>query len=299
MAVTVPVTFKASPLPLNFSGTPQTFLDAMVARLSIEATANIAFYTTGSVAPASNTGAWLKNGITWYVWDTGTGAYVPETLEFQSLKYIAQAAAPDPTKYTFWIVLDGGGVAQSIKYYSGGSWNDVYASTFANIYTKAQTDAAITVAIAANPVAAGLNSFKATPSVGQAIVFAAPGTTTATIVLGTELYDSSSVFAANTFIAPTAGVYTFKGSARFDCTAGAPTGNSMSIAVSVNGAALAGDLNSDSSVNGRNLTCTSDVKLNAGDSVTLVASVTITGASGTWTIGTGEGQTAFSGFRVN
>lgn len=81
MATQVPVTFKAAPLPFNFSGTPQQFLDAVVARLSLESGESIGFFVIGSTAPTSNVGPWLKNGTTWYVWNVATGAYVAATVE--------------------------------------------------------------------------------------------------------------------------------------------------------------------------------------------------------------------------
>jgi len=294
---TVPVTFKASPLPQNFAGTPQQLQDAIVARLSIEPQNAIAFFSTGSVAPSSNTGPWLKNGITWYVWDVGTGAYVPETLESQSLAYIAQMAAPDPAIYTFWIVLDGSGVAQSIKTYSGGAWNDVYASTFANIYTKSQTDAAIAAAVAAGQNA-GSASFGVVMTASQNIVFAAPGEQTPQLVWGTEQYDPDSVFSGNVFAAPKTGLYTFKLSAYLSVTAGAPTGNSIALNLTLNGNPAATALQDTSSANARIISLCKDLQLNAGDLVGGSIDITVGGSTGTWTVNSTPAWTYFSGFRV-
>jgi hypothetical protein len=152
MSTTLPVSFRASPLPSNFRGTPQRFLDALIARISIESQDSLSFFVTGAVAPTSNVGPWLKNGTTWYVWDTGTGAYVPEVIEFQSLRYIASQAAPDQAKYTFWIELDGSGKAIAVKYYSGGAWKDVYEDKFGTYSTTTQMNTAI-----ANAITAGNN----------------------------------------------------------------------------------------------------------------------------------------------
>src|SRR5690242_4109273 len=77
----VPVTFKASPLVPNFKGTPQQFLDAIVARLALESQYEIAFFVSGPNEPTSNVGPWLKNGTAWYVWSDADGAYVPATVE--------------------------------------------------------------------------------------------------------------------------------------------------------------------------------------------------------------------------
>ncbi len=296
MPTTVPVTFRASPLPQNFVGTPQQFADALVARLAIEAQTQIAFYVTGSVAPSSDVGAWLKNGVTWYVWDVVTGAYIPEIIESESLKYIAQVTEPDPNKYTFWIELDGGGAATAIKTYSALAWHDVYEATFANIYTKAQTDAAITAAIDEGAVA-GSAAFKAESNASQDVVFAVPGNTLTTLAFGVEVYDDDSVFADNAFVAPEAGIYVFKAAAYINVTAGTPTDNVLSLNICVNGNPSATQLFPDSSTGARIYNLTQDLKLNAGDTVTVTADIQIGGGSGTWTIN-GAYWTSFSGFRI-
>lgn len=294
--MSIPVTFKASPLPQNFAGSPQQFLDAIIARISIEAQNSIAFFSSGSVAPSSNTGPWLKNGITWYVWDVGTGAYVPETLESPSLGYIAQAAAPDPAIYTFWIVLDGSGVAQGIRTYSGGAWTDVYAGILANYYTKAQTDAAI--AAATSVVVAGQGAFLAVPTASQNIIFVSPGEQIPQIAFGTEQYDPDSAFSANVFKAPATGFYHFDLSAYLSVTAGAPTGNGISLNLLVNGTVVATALQDTSSVNARIISLAKGVNLSLGDLVSATIDITISGSSGTWTINSTPAWTFFSGFRV-
>ncbi len=245
----------------------------------------------------SNVGAWLKNGITWYVWDVVTGAYIPEVIESQSLKYIAQAAAPDPTKYTFWIKLDGGGVAQSIQYYSGGTWNDVYASTFANIYTKAQTDAAIAAAFA--NVVTGKGAFRAIATSNQDIAFVAPAETIVQVVFGLEQYDPDSVFAANAFTCPATGFYSFKTSVYLGVTVGSPTGNSISVNIRVNGTPVQLQLYDDSAAGARVYSFGADLPLNVGDIVDVSADVTVGGGTpATWTISPVAGAVSFSGYRV-
>lgn len=128
MATPLPVSFAASPLPTTFKGTPQQLLDAYTARLQLVTTNQLSLFVSGSTAPLTNSGPWLKNGITWYVWDVNTGAYIPEVIEFQSLRYIAQQNAPDPNLYTFWIVLDASGNPTGIEYFGPSSmWVDIYA----------------------------------------------------------------------------------------------------------------------------------------------------------------------------
>lgn len=149
MTTQLPLNFRASPLPADFNGTAQEFLDALIERLSAESSNSISFFASGSVAPTSNVGPWLKNDQEWYVWDNGTAAYVPLVVNSESLKYIASQSAPDHTKYTFWIELDGSGKAQSVQYYSGGAWHDVYEDKFAQYSTTTAMNAAISAAVSA------------------------------------------------------------------------------------------------------------------------------------------------------
>lgn len=80
MADTLPVTFRSAPLPSTWRGTPRELQDAITARLTIETQTELALFVTGSVAPVTNVGPWLKDGVTWYVWDDGSGSYIPEIL---------------------------------------------------------------------------------------------------------------------------------------------------------------------------------------------------------------------------
>jgi len=130
MSVTLPVTFRASALPSNFRGTPQQFLDALVARLAIETDTNYSIFTIGSTPPLTNVGPFLKNGTTWYVWDSITGSYVPEKLDSLSLRYIVANTQPSASDYTIWIETDAGGKAIAIKTYYAGGWKDIYEDTF-------------------------------------------------------------------------------------------------------------------------------------------------------------------------
>ncbi len=147
MATTLPVTFRGAPLNPEFNGNLQQLFDAFVERLSIESQEDLSFFVSGNVAPTSDVGPWLKNSITWYVWDVNTGAYIPQIIEFESLRYIAQQNEPDPAKYVFWIRLDVNGKAQGIHYYYSGAWVDVYDDIFALIATRAEMNAAIAAAV--------------------------------------------------------------------------------------------------------------------------------------------------------
>jgi microcystin-dependent protein len=143
MATPIPLNFRAAPLPPNFKGNPEQLKEAIVSRLSAESSVDIQFFTSGPIVPTSDYGPWLKDDKTWYVWDTTTAAYIPQVMEFESLKYLPSATAPSQAKYTFWIELDGTGKAIDIKYYSGGAWKSIFEDKFAQYATIAQLNAAI------------------------------------------------------------------------------------------------------------------------------------------------------------
>lgn len=147
MSTPLPVAFRASPLPSNFRGTPQDLLDAFVARLSMETEEDLALYVAGSVTPTSDSGPWLKDGLTWWVWDVDIGDYKPQPLDSLSLRYVIQEGEPSNVSYDIWIQTNSDGKAIAIKTYSDGAWRDVYETKFTEI------DDAIEAAGNAYPVA--------------------------------------------------------------------------------------------------------------------------------------------------
>lgn len=153
-ATQIPLSFRAAPIPKGFVGTPQQLATAIVERLSAVSANTISFFASGSVAPGSNVGPWLKNDQVWYVWSDGVAAYIPQVIESESLKYVASPTAPDPTKFIFWLELDGSGKAIAVKYYSGGAWKDVYEDKFSQYFTSSQTTSAIAAAVASLEAAA-------------------------------------------------------------------------------------------------------------------------------------------------
>lgn len=73
----LPITFSLSPLPSGQTYTYQELADAIVARLSILAEEEYSIITVTDTLPTSNVGPVLLGGLAWYVWDSGSGAYVP------------------------------------------------------------------------------------------------------------------------------------------------------------------------------------------------------------------------------
>lgn len=80
----LPITITGSPLPEGESFTPQELMDAIVARLALETGESYVLFGSGPVLPVSDQGPFLLNGTTIYVWDSVSGAYVPQTIEFQA-----------------------------------------------------------------------------------------------------------------------------------------------------------------------------------------------------------------------
>lgn len=94
---TIPVVFKSAPLPFNWNGTVQELADAIVARLYLESSDSFILPSSGTVLPTSDVGPFLLNGTTWYVWDVGTGVYVPVSIpqltEFNPKPFRGNASA--------------------------------------------------------------------------------------------------------------------------------------------------------------------------------------------------------------
>jgi hypothetical protein len=286
MSVTLPVTFVGAPLNPEFNGNLQQLFDAFVARLSIESQQDLSFFVSGSTAPTSNVGPWLKDGTTWYVWDVASGAYVPQNLEPLSLKYIASNATPDQNKYTFWIELDTNGKAQAIKYYSTGAWRSVYDDSFLAVI--AQIDA-----VSDKTKAYPFRAYKS--SAAQAIT---SGAGESQIVFDAESFDPDSRFASNAYTAPVNGYYQFKASAAFNPTSGTPTGIDIQIKLKVNGSLITRSPGQATDNNSGVVTTVSDlVYLTTGQVVDVYAEISSTGA-GDWDITNDVIATFFEGYKV-
>jgi hypothetical protein len=286
MATPLPVVFRNSPLPSNFRGTPQAFADALTARLALYTNGALSLFVSGNSEPTSDEGPWLKDGITWWVWNATTGSYIPQPLEPESLKYVAQAEEPDPDVYTFWIQLSSSdGSPQAIKYYYNNAWVDIYATTFATFATTVQLSAAI-AAINQQP-------FKGTKSVPEIVT----GNSDTTVTLA-ETYDPSGVFDNSVFVAPVDGYYTFNFKAAISLNSGTPTGISIIAQLLKNGTVIPGSPDYDAfddETGGRTLGTGVDVQLVAGDQVSLNVQISSTGSSN-WSID--SGNTFMSGHRI-
>ncbi len=264
MASELPFIFRASPLPSNFKGTPQQFLDALVARLSAESEVEIAVFVTGSVEPSSNVGPWLKDGTTWYVWDDVSGSYIPQIIEQSSLGYIISDTEPDPAVYQLWIQTSGGS-PRAVKTYFSGAWVDVYANTLsgyltisafnaaiANYYTKTQTDAAIAAAVSGAAIVTYPGK-GVTDMGGQSVLINATPQKINLMVAAINPAPSPWDITNRRYIAPADGIYSVNCSTQFDNVSGTPAGMQVEIELYKNGTFVGeamADLDSTPSPNG-------------------------------------------------
>ncbi len=291
MATQIPLTFRLAPLPTNFVGNPQQLATAIVARLTAVSANTLSFFASGSVAPTSNVGPWLKNNQTWYVWSDTLATYVPEVIEPASLGYTFSASAPDHNIFKFWFKLDGSGNPDGIQIYANGSWQDIYAIQFANYPTTAQMNSAITTAVGNQ----SKYPFSAIKFVTQSVASNSGG---ADLVFPTSEYDPDSVYSGVTskFTAPVNGIYNFKAGALVSLGTGTPTAISITLLLIVNGASTVAFVsnNSGSDTSGRTIIVDRDIQLSAGSVVGVAINITTTGAS-TWDMDTNSAANFFQG----
>jgi len=280
----LPITFSASPLTPGKAYTPQQLQDAIVARLKIDSQTELSFFTTGTTAPTSNTGPWLKDGSTWYVWDAVLGTYVPETLTYESLRYIASESTPDQTTYTLWVKLDSNGKAQELRYYSGGAWRSVYDDSFLAVLSQ------IADVKQQYP-------FGATSSADQTLTAAGDNAT----VGFTETFDPAGVFDASKFVVPATGYYQINAKVNMEINSGTPTGNTIIVYLLKNGSTNGVENEFatipivDGNLGQRTYNISTVLSLSANDSISVYVECSGTGA-GDWLIK--RLGTCFSGHRV-
>lgn len=256
----IPLTFRAAPLPEGYKADPEQFKNDIVARLYAESGEAISFFASGSVAPSSNVGPWLKNGTEWYVWSDDLAMYVPITVTQASLKWIAQFGAPDQAIYTFWIELNGSAKAIAIKYYSGGAWKDIYEDTFAAITASRAAGDAATLAAA--------NAYT-NAAVGGISISLHPGTSMA---LGQSDAPNGSTYAISglTYVAPVTGKYAVSIQTQIDNSGGAAGTMQILVSATVNGsnAGAGGGSSTPNPVGGRWFpNTTTIVDATAGDTI--------------------------------
>jgi hypothetical protein len=123
MANRSPFQIQTSPLPSGDSLTLNDFLELLPEQIQIILNEGFSTFVTGSVAPSTNEGPWLKNGTEWWVWSDSSGGYIPLVLEGTVRKTYVQSTAPTGTiqENELWIQTDGvQTVIESFIYLNGG-----------------------------------------------------------------------------------------------------------------------------------------------------------------------------------
>lgn len=248
-----PVQFDvtAGALPEGLSTDPQGLLQAFADSLSITPTVPWSSFVVGAAQPTSDVGPWFKNGKELWVWDTVAATYVPFTATsttdvnggvlFPTLRYAVSPLAPDPVKFSFWIVLDLTGKAIDIRHYSTGAWRSVFEDTLAGIQsqfagiaanysTTAQMNTAITNAVNAARVTYPV---RVTGVTTQTVPV---NTTPVKINFSSASFDPDGVYNATTvrYVAPVAGVYMVSADLQVDNVSGAAASMEMHVNVMVN-----------------------------------------------------------------
>lgn len=113
---------EAANLPAQFTGTPQQFFAAMVARLRIKSPAGLVNVVISDFEPTSNQGLWLKGGTKPYVFDGSIARYVPADLtDSLSIPFWISDDIPDGSDPPVWLRTSGGR-AVGWYFYHDGLW---------------------------------------------------------------------------------------------------------------------------------------------------------------------------------
>ena len=79
-AATTQALVSVTPPPPGWSGDLTALFSLLQLSLKVTNPAGYNSFVTGSVAPTTDQGPWLKNGVEWYVWSSVDGGYVPQGL---------------------------------------------------------------------------------------------------------------------------------------------------------------------------------------------------------------------------
>ena len=297
----VPLRLVISPFPPDFTGSPQDIADAIEQRAEIVTDQAYSLFVIGPTAPISDEGPWFKNGVTPWVWDVGTGAYVPVILDPKSLRYVLTQTLPtDDTDYDVVFKLDPGsspaGAPEDVLVWYNGAWASIVGVSLSyltgNYYDKTQTDAQIAAAIAAGSASQKRYPFFACKSAGIQTITA--GTPVAQVIFDREKFDPDNVFDSNVFTAPVNGYYNFTAALSINPLSGTPTNLSIAMEIRVNLARYAAMNNYSGGIDLCSYNFSTNVFLNAGDQVDVSVVITTTGAS-TWGVLNDGSITFFTG----
>lgn len=112
------ITITAAPIPTDFRGTPQEWLDAFLDR--VEIVSDVVGFTVSDEQP-DGSNVWLKNGKQIWTWDEDTSAYVPlDVSASTSDEIFVGPTAPDPADFLLWLKVTDEDVV-GLFYYMGAT----------------------------------------------------------------------------------------------------------------------------------------------------------------------------------
>lgn len=93
-------------MPPSVVWSPQELANAIAERLSLVTAQSFALFVSGSTAPLYNAGPWFNTSTnSFWVWDVGTGSYIPEPVAYpnnypvRAVPAIVQTIAIDTAKH--------------------------------------------------------------------------------------------------------------------------------------------------------------------------------------------------------
>lgn len=117
---------SVTPPPPGWSGDLTALFILLQASLKVTNPAGYNSFVTGSIAPTTDQGPWLKNGVEWYVWSSTDGGYVPQGLSGALPDILGGGTElPETTNTSGAFFLAPEGIGSALYHWSGAGWSYV------------------------------------------------------------------------------------------------------------------------------------------------------------------------------
>lgn len=226
MPAPVEFTITMSALPVGFAGDPQELADAIADRLTITPSEPWSSFINGGAAPTSDEGPWLKLGQQWFVWDVGTGAYIPLVVDGAGIIPASiTAAAFAPGAVDAGAITDGSlpisklanDSAKGVLTYNASGVPTVSAAGSNGWVLTQSASGPIMAALPAFPTPTPFNAYIGTAklNVSQAVT---ADNTPYKMTLDAAILNPASAFniGSSRYIAPASGTYHLDVTSQFD-----------------------------------------------------------------------------------